>query len=98
MYYLNMTHEEQEQLNREHAKNPQVGDFWHEIFSPYFLVVEITKYGIIVLDKTRPVDKDHYIFDETKPRVMTLDDLYKMVTYETMRDKFVADCRPKLSR
>lgn len=93
-----MTHEEQEQLNREHVKKPQVGDFWHEMFCPYFLVVEVTKHGIIVLDKTKPVDEGHYTFDEKQPKVMTLDDLYKAVTYETMRDKFVADCMPKSSR
>ena len=90
-----MDWDKQQELNEQHVKKPRVGDFWHEMFFPYFLVVEVTKYGLIVLDKTKEVDEHHYTFDETKPRVMTKQELRNAVTYTTMRDKFVANVIPK---
>lgn len=44
-----MNYEEQETANRQAVDNPQPGDYWHERFSPYFLVVYVNKDEITVL-------------------------------------------------
>ena len=33
--------EEQTQLNEQAMRHPQVGDYWQEMFCPYFLVVQV---------------------------------------------------------
>lgn len=88
-------YKKQQKLNEEHVKNPQIGDFWHEMFSPYFLVVGVVETGVIVLDETISISKSHYKFDETKPKFISLESLKERVTYPTMRDKFVANVRVK---
>lgn len=85
----------QQELNEEHVKNPQIGDFWHEMFGPYFLVVGIVTSGVIVLDEIIFISKNHYKFDETKPKFISLESLKERVTYPTMRDKFVANVMVK---
>lgn len=86
--------EKQYPIDKEHMERPQVGDVWREMFSPYFMVAAIVENGFIVYDKTVDVDKDHYKFDETKPKFMTLEDIKNKVTYKTMRDKFIAHVTP----
>ena len=44
-----MNYEEQESANRLAVNNPQPGDYWHERFSPYFLVVRANGDEITVL-------------------------------------------------
>ena len=89
-----MNYAQQQLLNKEHIENPQIGDFWHEMFSPYFVVAEITNNGVIVYDKTLPDGPNHYVFDETKQKIMNKEEMRNKVTYSTMRDSFVADVRP----
>ena len=33
-------HTEQDRLNQEAFDNPQPGDYWHEMFCPYFVIVD----------------------------------------------------------
>lgn len=44
-----MNYDKQEVLNQQAINNPQLGDYWHERFSPYFLVVKNNGNEIIVL-------------------------------------------------
>lgn len=34
-------YKEQEQANEQALANPQVGDYWHEMFCPYFIIVNV---------------------------------------------------------
>jgi hypothetical protein len=91
-------HEKRETLNRLCAEYPQEGDFWHEMFCPYFIVVAVDEKGILVLHKTIPVGATHYRFDENHVKYMTREELMNAVTYKTMRDKFVATCYREATR
>lgn len=44
-----------EETNIEHAANPQVGDYWHERFSPAFLVIDVSRFSVSFLSKTKRV-------------------------------------------
>lgn len=85
-------YEKQQEFNQQHVDSPQVGDFWHEMFSPYHVVLAVTDSHVIICDKTKPVDSGHYTFDLTETKTVTLEEHKNIVTYSSMRDKFVADC------
>lgn len=86
--------EAQQELNRKHVDSPMVGDMWHEMFSPYHIVLAVTDSHVIICEKTKPVDTGRYTFDLTDTKTVTLDEHKEIVTYSTMRDKFVADVVP----
>jgi hypothetical protein len=90
-----MTYEERQKQNKKHVDKPQVGDFWHEMFSPYHIVLAVTDTHVIICDKTVPAGSNHYTFDLTETKTVTLEEHKNIVTYQTMRDKFVADVVPK---
>ena len=90
-----MDYNKQQNLNLKHIINPQEGDFWHEMFCPYFYIVAVDIKGVLALYKTIPVGSDHYRFDENEIKYMTKEELKNSVTYEAMRDKFVANVRTK---
>lgn len=69
--------------------NPKPGDFWHEMFSPYFIVVDVKQDKITVLNTVIHGD-DGYYFDYDKPVVVDREWMEKRVKYETI-DAFCAD-------
>lgn len=42
---------EMKRVSAEHAKDPQPGDYWHEMFSPQYLVIEVGKFSVVCLHK-----------------------------------------------
>ena len=89
------------QENDEHCVNPEPGDYWHECFTPYLLVVKVEGEKIYVLlgEDRQPARVDgrfsdsHWIWDVTKHRVIDCTELRKMVMYKST-DGFVADVYP----
>lgn len=77
--------------NRSHYNLPAVGDYWHEMFCPYFIVLEVlsgTGYYVICEDR-KTVDSDHWTFDLSKAKWVDKS-YFNMVKYTTM-DGFCAD-------
>jgi hypothetical protein len=69
--------------------NPKPGDFWHEMFCPYFIVVGVSRDKITVLNTVIRSD-DGYYFDYDKVNVVDKAWLKNRVRYATI-DAFVAD-------
>jgi len=97
--------EKQKQMNYQGLENPKIGDFWHEMFSPYFLVVDVNDEKITVLSCmggpdsfTRKnelnakvdVGNSHWTFDVTKAMVVDRNWMAKAVKYESI-EGFCAD-------
>lgn len=62
----------QDLLNRKHSLNPQVGDYWHECFSPAGVVVGVTSVYVLVLEKSKSTDENHWTWDlEVAPNCYT---------------------------
>lgn len=78
--------------NEARIATPRPGDYWHEMFCPYFVVVAVDGDDIVICDKTLDVDDSHWTWDLHRCRYATKAELRRRVTYETMPDKFVADC------
>jgi hypothetical protein len=97
---------EKQRANNQYAlANPQPGDYWNEMFCPYFVVVDVKGDEIIVLSclggpdsynrKDEPnarkeVDSGHWTFDYSKSMVVDRAWMEKAVKYDSI-DGFVAD-------
>lgn len=44
-----------EKMDEDHFENPRPGDFWHECFSPVFIVLEVCEDGVFICEKTKAV-------------------------------------------
>lgn len=94
---------EQKKLeNQQGLENPRIGDYWHEMFCPYFLVVDVKDDDITVLsclggiytrkhELNAKIDtKDGWTFDLSKSMVVNREWMTKAVKYESI-EGFVAD-------
>lgn len=83
---------DRELLNRAHVEYPQPGDYWHEMFCPYFVILEVVDDHVVICEKTKQ-HSDSWSFDLSECKVISRVELEKQVKYSTM-DKFVADVVP----
>ena len=103
-----MTNEQirkQDLANQKALAFPQIGDYWHEMFCPYFVIVnkEGDKFRVLSclggpksftrkdeLNAQIEVDNGHWGFDYSKSMLVDHEWIRKTVTYESI-DGFVAD-------
>ncbi len=96
---------EQDLKNYNALHNPKPGDYWHEMFCPYFVVVDVKGDNITVLsclggpdsynrkdelNAKIDIDKGHWGFDYSKSMVVDRAWIEKAVKYGSI-DGFVAD-------
>lgn len=102
---MSYDHEKQKLTNYESLDNPRIGDYWQEMFCPYFLVVDVKDKDITVLSclggpnsynrKDEPcarieVDSSSWTWDLSKSMVVDRDWMAKAVKYGSI-EGFVAD-------
>ena len=101
---MNYDYEERKVKNQQSLENPRIGDYWHEMFCPYFVVVDVKNDDITVLSclggpdsynrKHEPnakIDlKDGWTFDLSKSMVVNREWISRAVKYESI-EGFVAD-------
>ena len=96
---------EQDLKNYEALLNPQPGDYWNEMFCPYFVVVNIEgdQYRVLScmggpasynrkdeINAKIEVDNGHWAFDYSKSMLVDRAWIEKAARYESI-DGFVAD-------
>lgn len=79
-----------EQINKEALDNPQPGDYWSEMFCPYFLILKVIGEKIVIIDKRKDVDKTHWTWDLKEWKIVDKKHIKQKVTYSTI-DGFCAD-------
>lgn len=87
--------------NVKHEKSPQPGDYWHERFVPYFIVIRHDKKTDTVFYVDDKICFDDYVeFDFAKVKSLPRTELFKQVHYNStcLGSAFVADvvCKPQL--
>ena len=101
---MSYDHEKQKLQNYQSLDNPRIGDYWNEMFCPYFLVVDVKGDDITVLSclggpdsynrKHEPnakIDlKDGWTFDLSKSMVVNREWMTRAVKYDSI-EGFVAD-------
>ena len=93
------------QNNQRALDNPRPGDYWHERFSPYFVIVnqEGDQFRVLScmggphhylrkdeLNARIEIDRDHWAFDYSKSMLVDREWIRRAVTYGSI-DGFVAD-------
>lgn len=78
------------ELNTEALNNPQPGDYWQEMFNPYFLVLRVIGDNIVIVDKRKDVGKDYWAWDIDAWKVVDRAYISSKVRYSTI-DGFCAD-------
>lgn len=85
-----MNREDRYELNWKHYNWPEVGDYWHEMFCPYFIVLAVLDDGLfIVCDETLRVDDSHWKFNLALAKQVTID-YFSKVKYASI-DGYCAD-------
>lgn len=93
---MSYDHAGQQQRNLQAITDPQPGDYWHEMFCPYFIVVDrrgddITVISCLLPDRARlDHSDDSWSFDYSKSKVVDREWMRSHVRYQTI-DGFVAD-------
>ena len=102
---MSYDYEKQKLANYESLYNPRIGDYWQEMFCPYFLVVDVKEKDVTVLSClggpnsfTRKhelnakihLDRDHWTWDFSKSMVVDRNWIFKAVKYDS-NEGFVAD-------
>lgn len=98
-------HDEMNKLDQHALDNPQPGDYWHERFSPYFMVVQVNGDDITVLscmggpksysrkhELNAKIENDDgtWSFDYSKSMIVNREWMAKAVKYGII-EGFVAD-------
>lgn len=86
---------ERDKTNLQHADNPEVGDYWSEMFLPVARVLQVEQTWVLVQKLTGQEGKAADAANPT-PEVMTREAFAKWIRYETIPDKTWADVRPRL--
>lgn len=90
MKLLDETANERNKKNLKAYLDPLPGDYWNEMFVPYFVILEVWENGnMIVCDKRKDVDRSHWTWDLSKAREVTKEYMEE-VRYQSI-DGFVAD-------
>ena len=102
---MSYDHKAAQELNKTALENPQPGDYWNEMFCPYFIVVNVNGWDITVLscmggpksynrkdEVNAKIDNRDgtWSFDYSKHMVVDRAWMEKAVRYERI-DGFVAD-------
>jgi hypothetical protein len=84
-----------EDLNLKHANDPQVGDYWNEMFAPCYLIIDRSRFSVSFLDKQTKSDNG-WTWDVANVKTMTIKEFSKMVRYtsEAMNNKTWCDVTP----
>jgi hypothetical protein len=84
-------YEIQNKLNQEHFDNPTVGDYWQEMFCPYFIVLEIVDSSWFwICDERKAVDSNHWTWDLENSKIVSKK-YFDRVKYDPTNNKFMAD-------
>jgi hypothetical protein len=84
------------ETNIKHALNPEPGDYWHEMFTPIMVVLDVTSMHVVICDGTKPADKDRWSWDYKKIKCLTRKEFNMKPRYDSPKliDHFHCDVMP----
>ena len=100
----------QDELNRDHALNPKLGDYWQDHLCPVAVVVLVTDFYVITIEKKKVADADHWTWDlDSKTHAYTRKEFAFRFTYgygnthdfqghpdpDNIKNKYFADVCPE---
>ena len=83
--------------NEDHAKNPRLGDYWHDQFSPAYVVLALEPLHVVVCSRTKDVGDNQWTWDLSKHERMTYPEFEGHLAYQSIPG-YWADCVPSRMR
>jgi hypothetical protein len=71
------------EMNTKHRLDPQVGDYWNEMFCPIMVVVAVHPDRVVICRKIKSTDKDHWTWDLTKLDTVTREAFAEIPLYKS---------------
>ena len=81
------------ELNRKHASEPKIGDYWHEMLCGILVVLNVKPDKVFVC-KEKINDKDGWYWDYSKIETMKRDEFAKYVRFDSI-DGYWCDVVPE---
>lgn len=69
------------QHDREHLINPQIGDYWQEMYCPVAVVVDATDFCVVVCETTRSTSEHTWTWDLSELKIYTRKEFRYRWTY-----------------
>lgn len=86
------------ELDKSHALNPRIGDYWQEMLTPICVVVGRPSTDTVLICKgKRAVGADSWTWDLSKLEKMSITDFSEFLHYKSpeMKGKFWCHCLPE---
>ena len=78
---------EYDKHDKEHAKNPKVGDYWHDMFSPVAVVVEVSKHSLVICRTTKQMEDETWTWNLEKLEPVLRKDFEHLFQYGRIDNK-----------
>ena len=82
------------ELNERHAKDPKLGDYWHEMFNGICVVIEVDLIHVTICKTKRSVGMNEWTWDLSNLDIMTHEEFQRWLSYDT-RPGYWADVIPE---
>ncbi len=79
-----MNNKNRNKQNRNHAKYPQPGDYWHEMLCPVLIVLKVTAFQVWICDERKDKSNAKWTWDLTQTRILTRKTFESKLKYDTM--------------
>ncbi len=86
---------ERHKQNTKHAKNPQPGDYWHEMLCPILVVLKATKFQVWVCEERKDTSDGYWTWDLIQTKILTRKTFEANLKYDTIDDKHWCSVIPK---
>lgn len=91
--------DEQDQINYKHSRLPQPGDYWHECFSPYCVVIGVIRDHVVICTSIKNFPDDTWTWDLSKLEILPLKQWQYNLSYKSnspmLLSKTVYRCEPQ---
>lgn len=84
---------DRDKTNLEHATNPQPGDYWHEMFNPFCVILAVNGNNVTYCDTTKDVG-DGWSWDLRFTTTQSIDLFRARISY-TSSSEFWVSVRPE---
>lgn len=76
-----------ERDSHEHLRNPRPGDYWHEMYVPICVVLEVGTDVVTLCKSTKEVDSGHWTWNLGERAFIARSAFRRWLSYESIPDK-----------
>ena len=79
-----MDYEQMKVVSDTHLRDPQRGDFWHEMFAPICVVLDVRPHSLTLCRKVQAVKQDKWTWDLSKKENMSRELFRRWLSYDSI--------------